>query len=40
MPAFTARIEDIARQRLVTDQKLLLLPHDVVHRELMQEVDR
>ncbi|KAH7916688.1 hypothetical protein BJ138DRAFT_1175554 [Hygrophoropsis aurantiaca] len=38
--AFKSRIEDIARQRLASDQKLQHMPHDAVHRELMGEMDR
>lgn len=38
--AFKSRIEDIARQRLASDPKLIHMPHDAVHRELMGEIDR
>ncbi|KAH7931263.1 hypothetical protein BV22DRAFT_8306 [Leucogyrophana mollusca] len=38
--AFKSRVEDIARQRLASDQKLQSMPHDAVHRELMGEMDR
>jgi hypothetical protein len=37
---FKDRIEDIARQRLTSDQMLHYLPPDLVHKELRQEVDR
>ncbi|KAF8803766.1 hypothetical protein BYT27DRAFT_7109124 [Phlegmacium glaucopus] len=37
---FKDRIEDIARQRLTSDQMLHYLPQDLVHKELRQEVDR
>jgi hypothetical protein len=38
--SFTARVEDIARQRLLSDQKLLYMPPDGAHKELMKEMDR
>ncbi|RDB20519.1 hypothetical protein Hypma_012423 [Hypsizygus marmoreus] len=38
--ALKARVGDIARNRLESDQKLRFLPHEAVHRELMQELDR
>ncbi|KAF9036067.1 hypothetical protein BDZ89DRAFT_1061896 [Hymenopellis radicata] len=38
--AFKARIEEIVKQRLISDQKLKYLPQDTVQRELMQEVER
>lgn len=38
--AFKSRIEDIARQRLASDPKLIHMSHDTVHRELMGEIDR
>ncbi|KAI6122767.1 hypothetical protein EV401DRAFT_1858719, partial [Pisolithus croceorrhizus] len=38
--AFKSRIEDIARQRLASDPKLIHMPHDTIHRELMGEIDR
>jgi len=37
---FKDRIEDIARQRLTSDQMLHYLPPDLVHKELRQEVER
>jgi len=37
---FKDRIEDIARQRLTSDQMLHYMPPDIVHKELRQEVDR
>jgi len=37
---FKDRIENIARQRLTSDQMLHYLPPDLVHKELRQEVDR
>ncbi|KIM67836.1 hypothetical protein SCLCIDRAFT_46662, partial [Scleroderma citrinum Foug A] len=38
--AFKSRVDDIARQRLASDHKLIQMPHDAVHRELMGEIDR
>ncbi|KAI6164992.1 hypothetical protein EDD17DRAFT_1473872, partial [Pisolithus thermaeus] len=38
--AFKSRVEDIARQRLASDPKLIHMPHDTIHRELMGEIDR
>ncbi|KAL0949181.1 hypothetical protein HGRIS_009259 [Hohenbuehelia grisea] len=38
--ALKARIEDIARARLNSDQKLRYMPQESVHRELVQEVER
>ncbi|KAH7888028.1 hypothetical protein F5I97DRAFT_1926423 [Phlebopus sp. FC_14] len=38
--AFKFRVEDIARQRLASDEKLIHLPHDSIYRELMGEIDR
>jgi len=38
--SFTSRVEDIARQRLLSDQKLQYMPPDAAHRELMKEMDR
>ncbi|KAG6330406.1 hypothetical protein ID866_8681 [Astraeus odoratus] len=38
--AFKTRVDDIARQRLASDQKLIHMPHDTIHRELMGEIDR
>ncbi|KAK2466415.1 hypothetical protein APHAL10511_002057 [Amanita phalloides] len=40
MITFKSKVEDIARQRLASDDKLQQLPLDVVHKELMQELDR
>ncbi|KIL68206.1 hypothetical protein M378DRAFT_185243 [Amanita muscaria Koide BX008] len=37
---FKSKVDDIARQRLASDDKLQQLPPDMVHKELMQEVDR
>lgn len=37
---FKSKVEDIARQRLASDDKLQQLPLDMVHKELMQELDR
>ncbi|KAF8735660.1 hypothetical protein AX14_001715 [Amanita brunnescens Koide BX004] len=37
---FHSKVEDIARQRLASDDKLQQLPPDIVHKELMQELDR
>ncbi|KAF8351224.1 hypothetical protein F5887DRAFT_936416 [Amanita rubescens] len=37
---FQSKVEDIARQRLASDDKLQQLPPDIVHKELMQELDR
>lgn len=35
-----SRVEDIVRQKLQSDKKLEYLPHEAVHRELMDELDR
>ncbi|KAF9008811.1 hypothetical protein BDQ17DRAFT_1348978 [Cyathus striatus] len=40
LASFKSKIADIARQRLASDQTLHFMPHESVHRELMQEVDR
>ncbi|KAF9468822.1 hypothetical protein BDZ94DRAFT_1244660 [Collybia nuda] len=40
LAAFKSRIEDIARQRIISDQKMRFLPEESVHRELIQEMDR
>lgn len=40
MSSFMNRVEDIARKKLETDQKLHLMPPDTVQRELLQELDR
>ncbi|KAF8631280.1 hypothetical protein AX15_002606 [Amanita polypyramis BW_CC] len=37
---FKSKVEDIVRQRFTSDDKLQQLPPDVVHKELMQELDR
>jgi hypothetical protein len=37
---FVACVEDIARQRLSSEQKFQYMPPEAVHRELMQEMDR
>ncbi|KIJ70463.1 hypothetical protein HYDPIDRAFT_105193 [Hydnomerulius pinastri MD-312] len=37
---FKSRVDDIARQRLASDPKLVHMPHDTVHRELVGEIDR
>ncbi|KAF9222062.1 hypothetical protein BS17DRAFT_736681 [Gyrodon lividus] len=38
--SFKSRVDDIARQRLASDQKLINMPYDVVYHELMGEIDR
>jgi hypothetical protein len=38
--AFWARVDDIARARLDTEDKLHLKAADTLHRELLQELDR
>ncbi|TFK43281.1 hypothetical protein BDQ12DRAFT_171629 [Crucibulum laeve] len=38
--SFKSRIEDVARQRLISDQKLQYMPQELLHSELMQEMDR
>src|SRR5882762_10300326 len=40
MDAFMARVEDIALKRLDSDSKLYYISQEIVHRELMQELDR
>lgn len=35
-----ARVDDIARQKLTSDQRLQYMPEPAVNRELMQELDR
>ncbi|KAF9247138.1 hypothetical protein BU15DRAFT_69977 [Melanogaster broomeanus] len=35
-----SRVDDIARQRLASDPKLINTPHDAIYRELMGEIDR
>lgn len=40
MSAFMARVDDIARKKLETDQRLQYMPAETVHRELQQELDR
>jgi hypothetical protein len=35
-----SRVEDIARKKLETDQRLQYMPPDAVHRDLQQELDR
>lgn len=37
---FMNRVEDIARQKLESDQRLHYMPPESVHRELTQELDR
>ena len=34
------RVEDIARKKLDSDQRLQYMPPETVHRELQQELDR
>ncbi|KAL6306774.1 hypothetical protein BKA93DRAFT_840524 [Sparassis latifolia] len=38
--SFMARVEDITRQKLASDQKLQYMPDAAASRELMQELDR
>jgi len=38
--SFKSRIQEIARDRLNTDEKLKYASQDAMHRELMQEIDR
>lgn len=38
--AFKSRVDDIARQRLSSDPKLISMPNDAVQRELLGEIDR
>ena len=40
MPAFLARVEDIAKQKLEADPKLQYMPEVNVTREIMQELER
>lgn len=40
MDDFIARVEDIARQRLNTDHSLQFKAPEVIHGELMQEMER
>ncbi|KAI0334811.1 hypothetical protein GY45DRAFT_1343175 [Cubamyces sp. BRFM 1775] len=40
MPAFLARVEDIAKQKLASDPKLQFMPEATVTREIMQELER
>jgi len=40
MSSFMNRVEDIARQKLDSDQRLHYMPPETVHRELAQELDR
>ncbi|KAH9894221.1 complex proteins associated with Set1p component shg1-domain-containing protein [Cubamyces lactineus] len=40
MPAFLARVEDIAKQKLASDPKLQFMPEANVTREIMQELER
>lgn len=40
MPAFLARVEDIAKQKLASDPKLQYMPEATVTREIMQELER
>ncbi|KAG2077732.1 hypothetical protein BDR04DRAFT_1088845 [Suillus decipiens] len=38
--ALKSRVDDIARQRLSSDPKLISMPNDAVQRELLGEIDR
>jgi hypothetical protein len=38
--SFMNRVEDIARKKLDSDQRLQYMPPETVHRELQQELDR
>ncbi|KAG0702320.1 hypothetical protein DFH29DRAFT_504610 [Suillus ampliporus] len=38
--AFKSHVDDIARQRLSSDPKLISMPNDAVQRELLGEIDR
>ncbi|KAG1773898.1 hypothetical protein EDD22DRAFT_857058 [Suillus occidentalis] len=38
--AFKSRVDDIARQRLSSDPKLISMPNDAIQRELLGEIDR
>jgi len=40
MSSFMSRVEDIARKKLETDQRLQYMPPETVHRELQSELDR
>ena len=40
MGPFMARVEDVAQKRLESDSKLHYMSPEVVHRELLQELDR
>lgn len=40
MAPFMARVDDIARQKLTSDQRLHYMPEAAVIRELMEELDR
>ncbi|KIM83939.1 hypothetical protein PILCRDRAFT_818969 [Piloderma croceum F 1598] len=40
MSSFMNRVEDIARKKLDSDQRLQYMPPETVHRELQQELDR
>ena len=40
MGPFMARVEDVAQKRLDSDSKLHYMSPEVVHRELLQELDR
>ncbi|KAG1815258.1 hypothetical protein EV424DRAFT_1412463 [Suillus variegatus] len=37
---FKSRVDDIARQRLSSDPKLISMPNDAIQRELLGEIDR
>lgn len=34
------KVEDVARKKLDTDQRLQYMPAETIHRELLQELDR
>lgn len=40
MDTLMSRVEEIVKERLVSDQKLHYMPETVMTRELMQELDR
>jgi hypothetical protein len=40
MSSFMNRVEDIARKKLDSDQRLQYMPPETVQRELQQELDR
>lgn len=40
MSSFMNRVDDIARKKLESDQRLQYMPPETVHRELQQELDR